>query len=514
MPRTKKSCPCGSGNPFDECCGAGKVLSSLEQARWRRAGQYLRRRLGEFADRPSFAWDTARAQDLYLGSLDKRLFDSDDDFSMERCFEWFIFDYKLSNGRTVIEMFRQEHAHTLNHLETALLQDWISSCISLYQVTGVTPGQGFSVRNLLYREEVSVRDLNASAEIEVGNILLIRVLKVGEEYEFSTSGLALPGECKGLLLKKLRQERRDFFHNNKARDRGWRSYLKEQGHKMNALVMDLGSNNPSAAKGSAARGGERKDILSVNNWQHVLETIKTSEQFGLIGELKDSSGAFRQAAAAVFSEPRGQKKQGEFIAAEQSTQYEILNNNDSILRSVLGHLTLTPAFMIITAGTPELLSECKRVAKWFFQDAVEEKVRGKYERDISGEGESYSWPTPRYAIVAGSVREGLESLGFNPKQLKGALKLWFDYCSKERPSIRKTAVWAATVIYTFTRLEMKNRLKQEELAWRYGVASSTISSRFRLLCKSLELKAYDKRYSTKKPPLSGPPELTGLSPDS
>ena len=45
-----------------------------------------------------------------------------------------------------------------------------------------------------------MRDLNAAAEIDVGSILFMRVLKVGEEYEFSTSGLALPCEYGEQLL--------------------------------------------------------------------------------------------------------------------------------------------------------------------------------------------------------------------------------------------------------------------------------------------------------------------------
>lgn len=496
MPRAEKSCLCGSGKPFKECCGNGKVLSSLEQARWRRSGYNLRRYLGEFADRPSFAWDTARAQDIYLGCHDRRLFESEDEFSMERCFEWFIFDYKLSNGKTVIETFFNENSQALDELETALLKNWIDSCISLYQVTGITPGKGLSIKNLLYREEAVVRDLNVSSEIEVGNILLVRVLKVGEEYEFSTSGIALPGESKEFLLKELRRERQLFFSISKTKNSGWKAYLKENGHKINALVMEIGSGSPNAR---SPEKGEREEILSVNKWQVVLEAIKKSEMFGLTGELKEISGAFRQATAAIFGEPHGLKKAEDFMPDQAFGEKET-DKNDAFLRSVLGHLTLTPTFLILRAGTPELLSECKRIARLVFQDAIEERAKLKRERYVSGEGENYAWPTPRYAIVAGRVREGLEALGCSPKQLKGALKLWFDYCSKERPSIRKTAVWTATVIYTFARIEMKSRLKQEELAWRYGVASSTISSKFRLLCKSLELKTYDRRYSSRKPP--------------
>lgn len=521
MPGTKKSCPCGSGKPFERCCGDRKVFYSLDQARWRRAGQDLRRSLGEFADQPSFAWDAARAQDLYLGCLDQQLVDRDDDFTMERCFEWFIFDYKLSSGRTVIETFREEHPRTSGEHETTLVKEWARSRISLYEVTGVVPGEGLTIKDLLGRREIRVHDVNAAAEIEAGSVLLMRVLKVGEEYEFSTSGLALPGQCKEPLLKRLHRDRQDYFRDRKTEVRGWGIYLKERAHRINAWVMEFGVSTARSGKESSGRDGiESRAILAVGNWQEVLKSLKEADSFRLIGELKDRSGAFRQATAALLGEPRGQNGPEEVKAQAKDIKGGNTDTRETRLRPVLGHLILTPRFIIITAGSPGLLSECKKLLMGLFKEIIVESPVKKQilqagsdgtaaalsdgqHKNHGGEGENYSWPEPGYATVAGCVRDGLEALGYNPKQQKGALKLWFDYCSKERPSIRKTAVWAATVIYAFTRLEMETGLKQQDLAGQYGIASSTISARFRLLCQSLELVAYDRRYSTKKPPQAG-----------
>lgn len=517
MPRTEKSCPCGSGKPYEKCCGDRKVYYSLDQARWRRAGQDLRRGLGEFADQPSFAWDAARAQDLYLGCMDQQLVDRDDDFTMERCFEWFIFDYKLSSGRTIIETYREDHPHAMSEHEAALVREWARSRISLYEVTGVIPGEGLTIKDLLGRGEIRVHDVNAAAEIEAKSILLMRVLKVGEEYEFSTSGLALPGEFKEPLLKRLHRDRQEYFKEKKAEVRGWGRYLKERAYRINAWVMELGvssgrsGNNPQAEIGIVSR-----TILAVGNWQEALDSLKLSESFSLIRELKDRAGVFRQVTAAILGEPR--ELNGREVPFNSLKNMPAESRNVG-LRQVLGHLVLTSRFMIVTAGSPGLLSECKKRLMGLFNEIVVESPEHNQNdqgrlvgpvialsegsrKKSGGEGESYSWPEPGYATVAGFVQNGLEALGYNPKQQRGALKLWFDYCSKERPSIRKTAVWAATVIYAFTRLEMEKGLKQQDLAGQYGVASSTISSRFKLLCQALELVAYDKRYSTKKPPLA------------
>ena len=483
MPGTEKSCPCGSGKPY-LCCCSRKVFS-LDQIRWRHAGQDLRRKLGDFADQPSFAWEAARAQDLYLGCMDQQLVDRYDDFTMERCFEWFIFDYKLSSGKTVIETFWQENLHDLGEKGSGLAKDWAVSAISLYEVTMTLPGEGLLIKDLLGRGGIQVHDVNAASEIEPGSILLMRVLKVGVEYEFSTSGLALPGDCKEALLNYLNRDRQEYFDERGTRPRGWKNYLKKRAHKINAYVLELGTSRSQQGQDSRAKSGlERMAIFAVENWQDALEKLSRSGDFTLLRELYDSAGGFRQAAAALLGLPCGKKP----------------------LRLVIGQLILTPKFMVLTAETTGFMQEARKMLTTLFQENIVESLGSRREHSTEGMAAPlalYSWPEPGYAAVADRVQDGLRALGYGPKQQKGALKLWYDFCSKEQPSIRKTAVWAATVIYAFGRLENEKMVKQQDLAGQYGVASSTISSRFKLICQSLQLVAYDKRYTSKKPPLRG-----------
>ena len=75
-----------------------------------------------------------------------------------------------------------------------------------------------------------MRDLNAAAEIDVGSILFMRVLKVGEEYEFSTSGLALPCEYGEQLLERLYQRPSEYYWEKNTEPRGWVTYFKERAH--------------------------------------------------------------------------------------------------------------------------------------------------------------------------------------------------------------------------------------------------------------------------------------------
>ncbi|MCL6560343.1 MAG: hypothetical protein K6U74_16425, partial [Firmicutes bacterium] len=460
--------------------------------------------------------------------LDGRMAVRDDDFTMERCFEWFIFDYKLSGGQTVIESFRDELPDSLSKYEANLLVEWCRSRISLYEVESVIPGEGLLVRDLLGKANYLIHDVNAASEINAGSVLLMRVLKVGGEYEFSTSGLALPAECKTPLINRVNKDIQEYFKGRKPDKRGWANYLRERAHKINAMVMEMGisANHYCSACAKKEEPEEFRTIFQVKNWFEILSMLKQSTSFQIIRELEDSSGVFRQATAAWLGEPRQAGS-----SAAQDDNNAVLAENGAVrgLRPVLAHLILTQQFIIVTAASIGTLAEARKMILNLFGDLAEERLEayrnrqtrlvdaivdavtrkiapGELERKLNaihGEAENYSWPEPGYAEVAGRVREGLQARGYTQKQLKGALRLWFDFCSKERPSIRKTAVWAATVIYAFARLEMEEGIKQQELAGQYGIASSSISSRFRMLCKALELVAYDRRYSSKKPPAAG-----------
>lgn len=490
MAGSKKSCPCGSGRPYNKCCGQGKGCYSLEQVKWRRAGQTLRRKLGEFADQPSFVWDATRAQDMYLDCMDQELMLQDDEFTMERCFEWFIFDFYLSSGITVLETFREEYPFPLNSYESALVKDWTRSRISIYEVIKIFPAEGLLIKNLLTKKNLQVHDLNAATELLEGSILLMRVLKVGEEFEFSTSGLALPNWCKEPLLKRLHQDRLDYYNEKHKGGRGWGPYLKERAHIISAWVMEYGMSG--ALYGNYATGEKmpHQIIFYPHHWPEVLAVIKQAEDFELLSELRDSAGNLLQAEAAWLK-----------VGHDQSSAKHGGKNR---LRLVQGCLVLTPVSVILNVQSSHLLPAGRKLFRERFKGlGVDSRAEAPLAATPEPAVKDYQWPQPGYAKVASDVREGLHALGYNDRQQQGAVELWFDYCTKERPAIRKEAVWSAAVVYTFARLEMSEGLKQQDLAGRYGVATSTISSKFRLICRSLELVVFDQRYSTKKPSLTG-----------
>ena len=96
-------------------------IISLDQYRWRKVGQVLRRKLGDFAGDPVFSKEISRAQQMYLDGVDPDIVDENEDMIMERCFEWFIFDYVVDGGVTPIEIYAAQN--TLSGMEKKLLDD-------------------------------------------------------------------------------------------------------------------------------------------------------------------------------------------------------------------------------------------------------------------------------------------------------------------------------------------------------------------------------------------------------
>lgn len=375
-----------------------KVVS-LIQFKWRRTGQLLRCKLGEFADQPFFAQEASRARQAYVQDIDPSLVSEYDEFITERFFEWFIFDYRLSTGRTVIELFAE--SPDLSAEERELLEQWMKARLTLYEVKEILPGKGVVLQDLLGRRQVTVHDTSIAQEISPGMILLMRVLKVGDRHEFSASGLALPGFCKDVLLARIEEVWGAFCRKRKLSPKeGLDLFLKENACLLNAWVIELGIN---------------------------------------------------------YLFPRLVHDQSEDV---QEIAREIVNT---------------------------------------FLD----EYSGKNQEHPRSARQNYSWPTPEWAQVADQVSEDLKGRGYNRRQIDAAVRLWYDYCLLTHPSFRKAAVWVASVVYTMARLEFDKKVNQHVLAEKYGVAASTISANFRSLCRTLELVAFDRRYSTRRPVLSG-----------
>ncbi len=448
--------------------GSNKVIC-LKQARWRKTGQILRRKLGEFADRAAYFNEASSAQEIYLSSISPDFGDREDDFTMERCFEWFIFDYVMTSGHTLIEDFKADQ--TFSDMEKQLLENWSYARISVYEVDTILPGRGMVIKDIIHGDEFTVEDSSVADLVELGTLLLMRVLKVGDEYEFSTSGLALPGFCKASLLSKLQEDFSRYCRRKGVPSRNtWNYYLRDRAHKINGWVMEIGIN------ASTPQPVNKKNILP---FARKLLEQKTEEKL---------TSDITQKISDVYID--------EYYDKWLDQRIPVLGNRTprEACRSGEGRKKVE-----------ELLREMEQVEQNRIRNGEIhydlDKIRYKLGMKI-GTGE-FEWTQPAHGRVAADVVEFLKETGFDRKKIEGAVRLWHDYCLAKNPRLRKEQVWVATVIYAIDRMEFNGTVSQQDLARRFGISASTVSANFRIICDTLELMAYDRRYSTRKSPLEG-----------
>lgn len=97
--------------------------------------------------------------------------------------------------------------------------------------------------------------------------------------------------------------------------------------------------------------------------------------------------------------------------------------------------------------------------------------------------------------VRKSLLRGMRLAGYSETQKKSAEKLWYDFYKMRKLQIRRPESWAPALEYTIARLDLIEGETQKTVASKYGVSETIVSSRFNDICRTLDIRVFDKRYS-------------------
>uniref|UniRef100_A0A7C1F2N8 Uncharacterized protein n=1 Tax=Ammonifex degensii TaxID=42838 RepID=A0A7C1F2N8_9THEO len=222
-----------------------------------------------------------------MSAIGGSLFALDEEFIGERCFEWFIFDFPVTGEETILELFRQVAAEQLSERERMLLAWWCKTPTAFYEVKALGR-QVILVEDILTGDTFCVRGFQNAADMAVGNILYLRLLRVGEEFEFSTAGLSLPGQAKRPLLSWLKKDFNVFRRMTKQRRSGWPLYLRRRAHRIMAWAAAFGSGRDSDPAAGESVWGDRFDNLVLLLEEYLLRELISSRmrREGLKGLLR------------------------------------------------------------------------------------------------------------------------------------------------------------------------------------------------------------------------------------
>ena len=202
--RRNDPCYCGSGLKYKKCHLKIDQAKEKEQRASKQAVQWLGRDLLAFARDERFAeafaiklaefWDghytLENAEEM---SLDEAL----------RFADWFAFDYIQPDGSRLIELYQAEKGEDLSEVQRKVLANWVEAgAFSGYELIDYD-GQQLQLREFFSGEEFEVYEPGGRGDVEIGDVVLTRLVKVLDQWEFSTAAAYLPEDEIGDIKEKM-----------------------------------------------------------------------------------------------------------------------------------------------------------------------------------------------------------------------------------------------------------------------------------------------------------------------
>ncbi len=98
--------------------------------------------------------------------------------------------------------------------------------------------------------------------------------------------------------------------------------------------------------------------------------------------------------------------------------------------------------------------------------------------------------------VLQALERGMREAGFSAAQLERARNLWADFRHQRRLRVGKPEVYAAAVEYAISLVQGIHGATQAAIARRYGIAPTSLSSRYGEIRDALALEPGDPRYAS------------------
>ncbi|MCP5097492.1 MAG: SEC-C domain-containing protein [Chloroflexi bacterium] len=193
-------CYCGSGKKYKQCHLKIDQAAEQEKRALAEGVRYVRRDILQFAREDRFAEDFAKALPLYWHDLYD--IDSAEEMSQSeamRFFDWFVYDYALSDKQRLIDVYVNDNRDNLSSVQQTVLDQWqTAGPSSAYELLSYD-GQTLQLRDYFTDKQVEVYEASGRGNVEVGELILARLVPVQDQLEFSTSAAYLPAaEIAGL----------------------------------------------------------------------------------------------------------------------------------------------------------------------------------------------------------------------------------------------------------------------------------------------------------------------------
>ena len=216
--------------------------------------------------------------------------------------EWFVFDYKMINGRSVMENYLKENFDDLSKEEVLVYKDLLDSEYGFFVVKDVKKGKGLTLESVNNGKIYKVKEKNGSKIIEKKEMITTRVGKVGNHWELVGSDGLRFGEVDSNIRKAIKLWYKDKYGKLTPKE-VYREFYKNKKNK-----------KPGELQFSMHEKSMKEYAKSINppevkkNFQTFLETYNLDRYFNVdivqgwlydLG-LKNSKSPFRDISDVMF----------------------------------------------------------------------------------------------------------------------------------------------------------------------------------------------------------------------
>jgi hypothetical protein len=229
-PGRNDPCYCGSGQKYKKCHMPIDRAAEEERRQRLEAAKWLRKDLLKFARDERFAPALAKALPLYWNDL--YTLDNVEEMSQNeafRFFDWFVFDYQHEDEPRLINVYHQERYSDLSTYQKPIVDEWLSAPPAAAYRLEDYEGQVLQVSDFVTGQLYEVYEPGGRGVVEVGDLLLGRLVPVGERLEFSSVAAYLPQAEIADLAEKLATAR-EADAADRPDDAKYEAFMRRQGY--------------------------------------------------------------------------------------------------------------------------------------------------------------------------------------------------------------------------------------------------------------------------------------------
>lgn len=277
-------CPCGSGKKFKKCCLPKQAETPPPVNSYHdhclELADSLFTKIFRFMEKNRYDNYLKKASREYWPDLDPAIDLEADERELMQFMDWYMHDYPIpGQGRPVIQLY-WESRPKLSPQERQVLQDWQNTYVSVFQIIEIEPGEGAWAEDIFSGEKTFISDEILTEHVMKWELMLLRKIKVLEEWHTSTVAGPEPPQYKEEIRGFVEDHFRAYKQENPDADLP--TFLRNRGHLLCQVFLNIESEAPPAQEIFTSSGEELlfcEADYELNNLREAVNRLDREEDF-------------------------------------------------------------------------------------------------------------------------------------------------------------------------------------------------------------------------------------------